>query len=103
MKWKHTSLLLALLVLVGVLAAGGMVLRNTAPALAQTSTSYNLEWHVIGGGGLAVSSAHYVVNSTAGQGAASPPYSASGNYVVSGGYWFRQTYRSYLPLIFRNY
>ena len=48
-------------------------------------------------------SAHYAVNNTAGQGAASPLYSASPSYVVSGGYWFRPTYANYLPLVPRNY
>jgi hypothetical protein len=75
-------------------------------ALAQTSASYNLEWHVIGGGGQPVTSTHYMVNSTAGQGAASPPYSFSGNYVVSGGYWFGAgptISNLYLPLVLKNF
>jgi hypothetical protein len=88
-------LILVLGAVVVVLIAGGV-------ALAQTSPSYNLEWHVIGGGGQPVASAHYAVNSTAGQGAASPLYSASASYVVSSGYWFRPTYATYLPLILRN-
>ena len=87
---------LALAVLLTTLAVGGAV-------LAQTSPSYNLEWHVIGGGGQPAASAHYLVNSTAGQGAASPPYSASGHYVVSGGYWLAQVYKVYLPLVLRAY
>ena len=71
-------------------------------ALAQTSANYNLEWHVIGGGGEPVTSAHYAVNSTAGQGAASPPYAISSSYAVSGGYWFGGgPYLIYLPLIRR--
>jgi len=71
------------------------------PALAQTSPSYDLEWHVIGGGGQPVSSASYAVNSTAGQGAASPPYSASASYAVSGGYWFTPVYGIYLPIVLK--
>jgi hypothetical protein len=74
-----------------------------APVLAQTSPSYNLEWHVIGGGGQPVSSAHYAVNSTAGQGAASPPYSTSARYVVSGGYWFTPEYVIYLPIVLKAF
>jgi len=79
-----------LIVLLAVVVIGG-------PALAQTSPSYNLEWHVIGGGGQPVSSASYAVNSTAGQGAASQPYSISPSYVVSGGYWFGE---GFSPLIY---
>ena len=91
---KRKTVLIALIV-VGLLAA--VVIGGSA--LAQTSPSYNLEWHVIGGGGQPVSSASYAVNSTAGQGAASPPYSASHSYVVSGGYWFRSGYSPLFYLI----
>jgi len=91
---KRIILVLAV-VLLALAVAGGV--------LAQTSTNYNLEWHVIGGGGGPVSSASYMVRSTAGQGSASPPYSASGNYVVSGGYWsLPLDYRIYLPLVIKD-
>jgi hypothetical protein len=96
MHSKRTSLFVALVVLLGMLAVGAI-------ALAQTSPSYNLEWHVIGGGGRPVSSASYAVNSTAGQGAASPPHSTSSNYVVSGGYWVSGGFSVYLPLVMRDY
>jgi ABC-type glycerol-3-phosphate transport system substrate-binding protein len=92
---KSTILLLALAALLAMLAIGGGV-------LAQSSASYNLEWHVIGGGGQPVASANYAVNSTVGQGAASPPYSASSSYVVSGGYWFIETHQIYLPLVTKS-
>ena len=97
------KLILVLAVSLVALAVGAIILRGAAPAVAQTSTNYNLEWHVIGGGGGPVSSASYVVRSTAGQGVASPPYSASGNYVVSGGYWsLPPGYRIYLPLVIKD-
>ena len=88
--------LLALVALVVTLGAGGV-------ALPQTSPSYNLEWHVIGGG-QPVSSAHYAVNSTAGQGAAGPPVSSSTHYTVSGGYWYGAggPYAVYLPLVLHS-
>ena len=95
MNRKHACLLLALLLLLGTLTFGVI-------SLAQTSASYNLEWHVIGGGGGPLSSASYVVNGTVGQGAASPPYSAGDRYVVSGGYWFTPVYRIYLPVLIRK-
>ena len=89
---RKGMLTVSLTVLLAAVVIGG-------PALAQTSPSYDLEWHVIGGGGQPVSSASYAVNSTAGQGAASPPYSASASYVVSGGYWFRSGYSPLFYLI----
>lgn len=97
MVHKKALLLVMLIALVLALVAGSAV-------LAQTSPSFNLEWHVIGGGGQPVSSAHYAVNSTAGQGAASPPVSASTHYVVSGGYWYigGGMRAIYLPLVLRN-
>lgn len=95
MNRKHVLVIAALAALLAGLVVGSAV-------LAQTSASYNLEWHVIGGGGEPVTSAHYAVNSTAGQGAASPPYSISSSYAVSGGYWFGADFYSiYLPLIIR--
>jgi hypothetical protein len=98
MKPKQTVIALALAAILLTLLAGAV--------LAQTSPSYNLEWHVIGGGGEAVTSPSYTVNSTAGQGAASPPYSASDNYAVSGGYWFGDgitiRYSIYLPIALRD-
>jgi hypothetical protein len=103
MNRKRAVTILALAILAAALTVGGAVLRSVTPAAAQTSASYNLEWHVIGGGGQPVASASYAVSSTAGQGAASPPYSASGHYAVSGGYWFTQIYKVYLPLVFRRY
>jgi hypothetical protein len=95
MKHGRIPLILCLVILLAALVVGGTA--------AQTSPSYNLEWHVIGGGGQPVSSAHYAVNSTVGQGAASPPYSASSQYAVSGGYWFGTSYAVYLPLVLRSY
>ena len=92
--------MLALAVLAAVLLTGGL-LSPAPPAAAQESSNYNLEWHVIGGGGQPIASAHYMVNSTVGQGAARPPLSLSSHYAVSGGYWFPPAYRIYLPLILR--
>jgi len=103
MNRKHAFVILALALLLPALTMGSAFLRRATPAVAQTSPSYNLEWHVIGGGGQPAASTNYLVNSTAGQGAASPPYSASGHYVVSGGYWFTQVFKVYLPLVLRAY
>jgi hypothetical protein len=106
MRIKRVSLVLA--VAAGLLLlAGALALRGALPAAAQTSASYDLTWNVVGGGGEPMSSAHYVVHSTSGQPAASPPYSAHGNLVVSGGYWYGSgapnIYRIYLPVVLRAY
>jgi len=98
--YKIAALLMVALLAVG--AGVAAVLHSVTPAEAQTSATYNLEWHVIGGGGGPINSASYAVNSTAGQGAASPPYSASANYGVSAGYWFAPNYRVFLPLVVRD-
>lgn len=73
-------------------------------ALAQTSASYNLEWHVIAGGGQPVSSSHYRLNGTVGQGVASPPLATSASYRLSAGYWFRGIvpWRIYMPVVMRS-
>ncbi len=97
MTYKRTLRVIAVLALVAALAAGGV-------ALAQTSVHYNLEWHVIAGGGQPVTSAHYAVNASVGQGAASPPQSTSAHYAVSGGYWYSGIVplKVYLPLVLRS-
>ena len=96
-KWIIAALLLVLLV-----AALGLV-AGIAPVVAQSGPSFNLNWHVIAGGGAPVRSAHYAVNATMGQAAASPPFSAGTHYVVSGGFWFSLLDRLelFLPLIFK--
>lgn len=99
MNHKQILMFLILAALLAALAVGGT-------AFAQSSTNYNLEWNVIGGGGQPVTSASFTVRSTAGQGAASPPYSASSNFAVSGGYWFGDgitiRYPLYLPIVLRG-
>ena len=94
---KRPLIVCALLLVALMVTLGG--------ASAQTSASFNLEWHVIGGGGEPVSSAHYMVNSTAGQGVASPPYSQSASYVVCAGYWCERflTIDVFLPLLLKNF
>lgn len=92
MHRKMVAICLLLLVLFGIVIAG-------QPTVAQSSSSYNLEWHVIGGGGHPVSSTSYSANSTIGQSVASPPSSSSTNYTVNGGYWFTPLFSIYMPTI----
>jgi hypothetical protein len=106
MNRKRAVTILALAFVVAALTVGGAIPHSATPAAAQISASYNLEWHVIGGGGQPVASASYAINSTAGQGAASQPYSFSSHYVVSGGYWFGDgltLHWVHLPVVFKRY
>lgn len=91
------------LIATGLLLVALIVTVRTG--LAQTSANYNLEWHVIGGGGEPVSSANYTVNSTAGQGAASPPYPLSASSVLCAGYWCSRGLEMelFIPLALKNY
>jgi hypothetical protein len=77
----------------------GLVLVGAA--LAQTSTNYGLEWHVIGSGGGGMDSTNYAMNGTVSQVAAG--YASSTSYELSEGYWYPVQYRLYLPLILREY
>jgi type IV secretory pathway protease TraF len=100
---KRTHKIVVMIGIAVVVGVGIAALLNAAPlAEAQTSASYNLAWHVIAGGGGPISSASYAVNSTAGQGAASPPDASSASYRVSAGYWFSPDYRIYLPLLVQD-
>jgi hypothetical protein len=94
MKHNRLRSFVAVFILLLVLATGVAV-------VAQTSPGFNLEWHVIGGGGGVSSSEHYRVEGTAGQGLASPPTSASGSFAVSSGFWYAGT-AVYLPVIVSN-
>ena len=104
---RRQTILTGFLVLtVLIVMVGGYSISNPNLTGAQTSSNYNLEWHVIGGGGKPVDSAHYAVNSTAGQGAASPPYLNSSSYAISSGHWFVSDYSAYsvfLPVTVNNY
>lgn len=71
-----------------------------AAVMAQTSAGFNLEWHVIGGGGGESTSANYEINGTAGQSLAGPPDSDSGSFVVRSGFWSLGTERRvFLPVL----
>lgn len=70
---------------------------------AQTSTTYDLSWHVIAGGGETMTSATFTVHATAGQGIIGP--TGSSTYQVGAGYWYGVVggaYAAYLPLVLRN-
>jgi hypothetical protein len=92
-KHNHPNKFLIGIALILLLAAGTAV-------LAQTSTQFDLRWHVIGSGGGESGSARYRVNGTIGQSVASPPTSGSGGFTVSSGYWFADGSATlYLPIV----
>jgi hypothetical protein len=79
------------------------VLMLGTTVLAQSSASFDLSRHVIGGGGGESGSASYRVNGTIGQSIAGPSTSGSASFTVSSGYWSGDTRTSlYLPVILRN-
>jgi hypothetical protein len=94
MNGKRHTIVLAAVVLLMMLSLGGGV-------LAQTSPSYNLEWHTIGGGGGPASSASYALHGVVGQMLGADALSSSASYVVRGGYvvGFQMSYTIYLPLV----
>lgn len=95
MKQKYHLIGLASLLLL-------LLLVGTA-VWAQTSGSFNLEWHVIGNGGQASSSASYQVNGTIGQSMASQPEADGRGFAVSSGYWFGDARTTiYLPAMRNN-
>jgi hypothetical protein len=89
-----------------VLAVTVLLLAFGAVVLAQTSAGFNLEWHVIGGGGGESGSADYRIHGTIGQSVTSPPAAGSAGFVVNSGYWSGNTGSAgttiYLPAILKN-
>lgn len=80
-----------------------LVLAVGTTVLAQSSASFDLGWHVIGGGGGESSSASYQVNGTIGQNVTGPPSVGSVSFVLSSGYWFIDTRTTiYLPAVLRS-
>jgi hypothetical protein len=100
MASKKKTLVLAAVALSMALSLGG-------GALAQTSPNFNLEWHLVGGGGGPSSSVHYRVSSAMGQAvsgktpASSPKYRVEGGYEGGGGYTY--IYAVYLPIVSKNH
>ena len=96
MKYDRRAILLAVLCFLLLLAVG-------AVALAQSSAGFNLEWHVVAGGGGESSSASYRVDGSIGQSLAGPPPAAGSAFAVTGGYWVFDSRRSiHLPVLFKQ-
>ena len=80
-----------------------VALLLTGIAVAQTSASFDLSWHVLGGGGGQATNSDYAINCTVGQGAAS--WTSNSNYGIGVGYWYGAggEYRIFLPLVLKDY
>jgi hypothetical protein len=89
-------------VLAGLLA----LLMVEGITLAQSSTNFDLSWHIFGGGGNVRQAANYQIQDTIGL-AAVVPTAASPNHLIQGGFWYLPIANSpsspptiiYLPLI----
>jgi hypothetical protein len=89
-----------LVVLIGLL----VVLVVGSIVGAQTSTSFDLSWYVMAGGGNRADSAAYAMNGTLGQGIMD--LSDSTSFQMHHGYWYGASppkHRVYLPLVLRGY
>lgn len=86
-----------------LLAAGLLLFVVVGTAvLAQTSANFNLEWHVIAGGGQPATSTNYRLNGTVGQGLAGPPAQTGSQFQSTSGYWVVGVEQFvYLPTVLR--
>ena len=73
---------------IALFSAGVLLLIVVGTAvLAQTSANFNLEWHVMAGGGQTATSANYQIDGTIGQSLAGPPAQISTSSQLTSGYW----------------
>jgi hypothetical protein len=70
---------------VGKMLGGLAVAICAFSVAAQNSSSYNLEWNTIGGGGGPISGGAYTISGTVGQPDAGSL--SGGNYAIEGGFW----------------
>ncbi len=120
MKHLKTTRRMAALVAITLLLAqsghGARALPSTAPGVSVQSaagdetgsTSYDLSWWTVDGGGGANSGGSYTLAGAIGQADAGPTLSG-GNYALVGGFWQREESPEpapenfiYLPLVLRN-
>jgi hypothetical protein len=89
--WMAGLTILACLVVAGVVSA-------------QTSSNYDLSWHVLGGAGSESASANHQVRGTLGQLAIG--LAQSDEHTLGGGYWYGMKgifrHRLYLPIVLRS-
>ena len=79
------------------------LLAVAVPVLAQSSASYDLSWHEVGGGGGRLEGVDYTLLGTIGQ--VDAGVLVGSEYTLRGGFWpgGAQIYRIYLPLVLSQY
>ena len=80
----------------------GLILVSVV--LAQTSTDYDLTWHVVGSGGKAMASTAYAMEGTFGQVVIGRTESMQ--YALCEGYWYpypSNLYTVFIPLVLRSH
>jgi len=88
--------------LAGLAALLAALLLLPGLSRAMQSTSYAINWDVIGAGGGPASSSSFALNATLGQGVVGP--AASGSFQVGAGYWvLGGQYSLFLPVVLRDY
>jgi len=92
---KKRMVLISAAVLLVMMVIGGV-------AMAQISTSYDLSWHVLAGGGEPSTSVSFAANSTVGQ--ATIGWVSNSTYGMGVGYWYgaMAPYRIFLPLVLKD-
>ena len=99
---KRAAILLALAAL---LLLASVTLRQAQDvALAQSGGSYDLTWNTVDAGGYTFSTGgDYSLGGTIGQPDAG--VLSGGDYTLGGGFWGGRAveYKTYLPLVLRNY
>ncbi len=85
-------------------AAAILLLGLGSVALAQSSSGFQLNWHLVGSGGGSATSAEYQVNGSIGQALAGPPQASSASYRVESGYWVGTSAEGkvLVPVVFKN-
>ncbi len=82
-----------------------LLLLLALPTLAQpqhtlTADTYDLSWHVIGGGGASFTTAgSYSLGGTIGQSATGPL--SGGSYALNSGFWQPANFSVYLPIVLK--
>jgi hypothetical protein len=82
------------------------LLAVAVPVLAQSSTNYDLWWHVVAGGGGRMESANHTLLGTIGQPEVGPM--ASDDYILGSGFWAGgalagKIYPVYLPIVLEGH
>ena len=95
---RNRTIQIAVVVLVVMVAAGSVLAVRASP------TAFDLDWHVIGGGGGSTSAGGYVLDGTIGQSVTG--VTLAGSYDLCAGFWCwdwgMERHYIHLPLVMRG-